>query len=223
MPGVGKFTFPFVAGGEIFGWKSPDILGRIADWEESRWVPISDMASLLRGLVLQVSLATIVALLVVPLTAWVIWRTRFGLRVRICGEHPHGGESQGIDIYRYKYFAVIISGALAGLGGAFIASPELSGIYLEGQTNGRGFIGLAALIFGNWRPVGVMAGAMLFGYPFGLGLRDLGGAGSHSLLLVNTIALALVLVWSLGGRKDDDAHEAGEAVADPVDDGDRAE
>ena len=88
-------------------------------------------------------------------------------------------------------------------------SPELSGVYLEGQTNGRGFIGLAALIFGNWRPGGIMAGSMLFGYPFGLGLRDLGGAGSHALLLVNTIALTLVLIWALTRGRRVDAILAG--------------
>ena len=104
---------------------------------------------------------------------------------------------------------MVLSGALAGLGGAFIASPELSGIYLEGQTQGRGFIGLAALIFGNWRPVGVMAGALLFGYPFGIGLRDLDGSASHSLLLVNTIALVAVLVWAISKRKKVDAALAG--------------
>ena len=90
-----------------------------------------------------------------------------------------------------------------------MASPELSGIYLEGQTQGRGFIGLAALIFGNWRPVGVMAGALLFGYPFGIGLRDLDGSASHALLLVNTIALVAVVVWAISTRRKVDAVLAG--------------
>ena len=149
----------------------------------------------------QLSLSTLIAFALVPFSAWLIWRTRFGLRLRICGEHPVGGETQGINIYLYKYFGVVISGGLAGLGGAFIASPELSGIYLEGQTNGRGFIGLAALIFGNWRPGGIMAGALLFGYPFGVGLRDLDGSASHALLLVNTIALVAVVAWALSRRR----------------------
>lgn len=201
VPGVNKFTFPLLAGGDLFGWTSPDILG----WFTRRdWFLVSDMAGLARGLVSQLSLATVVAFALVPISVWVIWRTRFGLRLRICGEHPQGGETQGIDIYRYKYYGVIISGGLAGLGGAFMASPEMSGIYLEGQTQGRGFIGLAALIFGNWRPAGIMAGALLFGYPFGIGLRDIDGSASHSLLLVNTIALAAVMVWAISrGRRVD--------------------
>jgi simple sugar transport system permease protein len=155
-------------------------------------------------MVSRVSHVTLIALALVPLTAWLLWRTRFGLRLRICGERPEAGESQGVNVYRYKYIGVIISGALAGLAGAFIASPELSGIYLQGQTTGRGFIGLAALIFGNWRPYGVLGGALLFGYPFGIGLRDLTGAASHSLILVNAIGLAGVAIWaSTRGRRTD--------------------
>ena len=193
VPGVGSFTVPFLAGGDMFGRTTPDFLG----WLDGLGLfLISDVAGLLQGLMSDLSLMTILAFAIVPLTAWLVWKTRFGLRLRICGEHPVGGETQGINIYRYKYIGVVISGALAGLAGAFIASPELSGIYLEGQTNGRGFIGLAALIFGNWRPVGVMAGAMLFGYPFAVGLRDLDGSASHSLLLVATIALAGVAFWA---------------------------
>ena len=171
--------------------------------------PHSILTGLFKGLISDLSLATILALLVVPLTAWLLWKTRFGLRLRICSEHPQAGETQGINISLYKYIGVIMSGALAGLGGAFIASPELSGIYLEGQTNGRGFIGLAALIFGNWRPVGVMTGAMLFGYPFGIGLRDLDGSASHSLLLVNALALLAVAGWAFTRQRRVDAILAG--------------
>ena len=111
---------------------------------------------------------------------------------------------QGINVYKYKYIAVIISGALAGLGGAFIAGPELSGIYLEGQTQGRGFVGLAALIFGNWKPGGVMGASLLFGYPFGIGLRDLDGSASHALILVSAVGLGLVALSAFRrGRKAD--------------------
>ncbi len=198
VPGVGSFTFPVVAGGEVGGWSSPDVLGWLG---RKDWFFASDVANLGRGLVTQVSYVTIIALALVPISTWVLWRTRFGLRLRICGERPEAGESQGVDVYRYKYIGVIISGAFAGLAGAFIASPELSGIYLEGQTTGRGYIGLAALIFGNWIPVGVLGGALLFGYPFGLGLRDLGGDASHSLLLVNAIALVVIAAWALRRRR----------------------
>ncbi len=203
VPGVGRFTFPILAGGDVGGWSSPDVLGALSG---SDVFLVSDIAGLARGLLVQVSFITIIAIALVPLSTWLLWRTRFGLRLRICGEHPAAGEAQGINIYRYKMIGVTISGALAGLGGAFIASPELAGIYLEGQTNGRGFIGLAALIFGNWQPIGILGGALLFGYPFGLGLSDLDGTASHSLLLVNAIALAVIAMWSLSrGRRSDAA------------------
>jgi general nucleoside transport system permease protein len=202
VPGVGKFSVPFLAGGSVFGWESPDLLGWLGDQD---WFFISDLAQLTRGLVTDMSVLTLFALALVPLSTWVLWRTRFGLRLRICGERPEAGDSQGIDVYRYKYIGVIISGALAGLGGAYIVSPELSGIYLEGQTTGRGFIGLAALIFGNWIPVGVLGGALLFGYPFGVGLRDLDGSASRALLLVNAIALAGVTVWAARDNRKVDA------------------
>ena len=89
--------------------------------------------------------------------------TSFGLRLRSCGENPIAAESLGVNVYTYKYIAVIVSGGLAGLGGAFLALVT-SHIYHEGQTGGRGYIGLAAMIFGNWRPGGLAMGAGLFGF-----------------------------------------------------------
>ena len=194
VPGVGSATVPFLAGGTIGNWTTPDLFGWLG---RQQWFFVSDVANILKGVMTRVSWVTVIAVLLVPLTAWLLWRTRFGLRLRICGERPEAGEAQGIDVYRYKYIGVVISGALAGMAGAFIASPELSGIYLEGQTTGRGFIGMAALIFGNWRPIGVLGGALLFGYPFGIGLRDLDGSASHGLILVNAIGLAAVAIWAL--------------------------
>ncbi len=206
VDGVGKFTFPILSGGDVGGWKSPDVLGWFVD---KGWWFVSDLASVARGLTSNLSQMTILAYLLIPLTGWLLWRTRFGLRLRIAGENPQAGESQGIDIIRYKYIGVLMSGALAGFGGAFISSPELNGIYLEGSTLNRGFIGLAALIIGNWRPAGVMAGALLFAYPTALGKRDLEGTSTHALLLVVVIALAFVVLWALSRRKHSDAILAG--------------
>ncbi|MBT5581089.1 MAG: ABC transporter permease [Acidimicrobiaceae bacterium] len=206
VDGVGKFTFPFLSGGNIGGWTSPDILGWFID---KGWWFVGDLASVARGLTFNLSQMTVLAYLLVPLSAWVLWRTRFGLRLRIAGENPLAGESQGINIIRYKYIGVLLSGALAGFGGAFISSPELNGIYLEGSTLQRGFIGLAALIIGNWRPTGVMAAALLFGYPTALGKRDLEGTATHSLLLVAVIALAFIVLWALSRHKTSDAILAG--------------
>jgi simple sugar transport system permease protein len=194
VPTVGRFTVPFLSGGDLFGWKTPNVLG----WFEKKdWFFVSDISAIFRGLTSTMSWVTVFALFMVPFSAWLLWRTRFGLRLRISGERPEAGEAQGVNIYFYKYVGVVVSGALAGLAGAFIASQELSGIYKEGQTTGRGFIGLAALIFGNYRPWGVLGGAMLFGYPFALKLQDLDGRASHALLLVTGIAMFALMVWAL--------------------------
>ena len=191
----GDFTMPVLAGGDLFGWKSPNVL----KWfDEKEWFYVSDVTGFVEGLLSKVSYLTLIALALVPISAFVLWRTRFGLRVRIAGERPEAGESLGVNIVRHKYIAVIISGALAGLGGAYIVL-ELTGFYKENQTAGRGFIGLAALIFGNWRPGGILAGALLFGYPDGLQLRDLEGNATHALLLVFSTALIAVAVIS--GRR----------------------
>ena len=193
---AGELTLPFLAG----GWGTPNLFKAMRN-TDIPW--LSDIGSVLLGLTTRISWATLIALALVPISTWILWKTRFGLRVRISGEDPWAGESQGINIYYYKYLAVTIGGGLAGLGGAFITT-ELSGIYQEGGSSGRGFIGLAALIFGNWRPSGILAGSLIFGYPFGLGLRDLDGFASHALLLVNAIALTGVAIWAIRNRRTSD-------------------
>jgi simple sugar transport system permease protein len=154
---------------------------------------VSDVAGVLRGLTVGVSLLTIVAVLLVVGTYFVLWRTAFGLRLRSCGESPVAAESLGVNVYLMKYSAVVVSGALAGIGGAFLA-VELGNGYREGQTAGRGFIGLAAMIFGNWRPGGLAAGAGLFGYTDALQLRR-GGENVHALLLLVGVLLLGFAVW----------------------------
>src|SRR6185295_9190762 len=120
-----------------------------------------------------------------------LWRTAFGLRLRSCGENPAAADSLGVPVYRFKYIAVVISGALAGLGGVFLVF--IAGIYRENQTNGRGFIGLAAMIFGNWRPGGLAAGASLFGFSDALQLRS--RTAVVALLLLVALVLLGVAVW----------------------------
>jgi general nucleoside transport system permease protein len=178
----------------------PIISDALAWIDEQDWFFISDVAGLLEGLFTQITIFTIITYALVPISAWILWKTRFGLRVRICGENPSAGESLGVNILRYKFVAVIISGALAGLAGAFIVA-ELTGFYQQGQTTGRGFIGLAALIFGNWRAGGVLAGALVFGYPFGLSLQDLDGSATHNLLLVVGIVMLVLTAWFLSQQK----------------------
>jgi general nucleoside transport system permease protein len=169
--------------------------GALRTLEDKHWFVVSDIAGVLGGVVTQVSLLTIVAVLLVPLTYLVLWRTKFGLRLRSCGEAPGAAESLGVNVYRMKYTAVIFSGGFAGLGGAFL-SLVATNIYREGQTNGRGYIGLAAMIFGNWMPGGLALGSGIFGYTDALQLRS-GGQSVHALLLLLAIVLALLAGWSL--------------------------
>ena len=104
------------------------------------------------------------------LTTFVIWRTPWGLRVRSTGENPHAVETLGINPLRVRYIAVVIGGLIAGLAGAWF-SLETVGSFEDGMTGGRGFIALAALIFGKWRPWPAFGGAMLFGFSDALGTR----------------------------------------------------
>jgi simple sugar transport system permease protein len=106
----------------------------------------------------------------VAVTAWVLFRTPFGLRVRAVGEHPHATETLGIDPIRIRYMAVVIGGLIAGLAGAWFSLESQAG-FQDNMTNGAGFIALAALIFGKWRPATAFAGAMLFGFTRALGSR----------------------------------------------------
>jgi general nucleoside transport system permease protein len=172
----------------------PDLLG---DLEAQHWFLISDSAGLLRGLSSGVGVVTLLAVLLVPASYLILWRTAFGLRLRSCGENPWAADSLGIPVYRLKYIAVLISGGLAGLGGVVLVL--FADIYKEGQTGGRGFIGLAALIFGNWRPGGLAAGAGLFGFADALQLRS--KPAVVALLLLIAIVLAVVAIYQAVQRK----------------------
>ncbi|MFJ9039215.1 ABC transporter permease [Streptomyces sp. NPDC102406] len=205
---LSNFTFEGVEGGTTKQSPPVDSLGTItvpglSDWlttlNEKHWFFVSDLAGLLGGLVTNLSPLTIVAVALIPFTWWVLWRTAFGLRLRSCGENPVAAESLGVNVIKYKYLAVIISGGLAGLGGAFL-SIVANPFYLEGQTAGKGYIGLAAMIFGNWMPGGLALGAGLFGYTDSLKLRG-GTENVHALLLLVALLLVIGAVWMLVRKK----------------------
>lgn len=193
--GVSTVNVPFLAGGTIFGWKSPDMLGAL---ERSDIFLIGELGGILRGFVFQMSWLTLLGILVIPASAYLLWRTSFGLRLRSVGEDPDAADSLGINVYKYKYYGVVISGVLAGFGGGFLA-VQLSGLYKEAQTGGKGFIGLATMIFGNWRPGGTASGALLFGFTETLRLRD--PNAPHALLLFVVIVLAIFVVRALIRRR----------------------
>ena len=180
---IGRFTLPLLSGGDLFGWTTPDPLGWLADKE---WFVISDVAGLLKGLTSDLSLDIILAAGVFVASVYVLWRMPFGLRLRSAGERPSAADSLGVPVLRYRYYGMIISGGLAGFGGAVMVL--FANRYQENQVGGRGFLGLATLIVGNWRPAGVAAGAGLFGYFQGITLRT----------NPEQLVLALLLVASLG-------------------------
>ena len=188
---ISTFDLPVLSG----GWGSPDLLGSL---EKHHWFLVSDIAGVLRGLTAGVSWLTLIAILLVPATYLFFWRTKPGLRMRSVGESPQAAESLGVPVYTMKYIGVIISGALAGLAGSFLVIVGAN-YYQEGQTGGRGFIGLAAMIFGNWRPGGLAAGAALFGYADGLQLRD--KSAVHGILLFVGLLVALMAVRALVRRQ----------------------
>ncbi|MFG2818946.1 ABC transporter permease [Kitasatospora sp. NPDC048365] len=174
----------------------------LSSWLESieshHWFLVSDVAGILAGLVTNLSVVVVIAAVLLVVTYFLLWRTVFGLRLRSCGENPTASESLGVNVYKYKYYAVVASGAFAGLGGAYL-SLVAAHFYKDGQTQGRGFIGLAAMIFGNWMPGGLAMGAGLFGFTDSLQLRDADNV--HVLLLVIAIAMALLALWQLYRRK----------------------
>ncbi|WP_405388982.1 ABC transporter permease [Streptomyces sp. NBC_01102] len=205
---LSNFTFAQEPGGsskqsprleEIDKITVPGLSDWMQDLQQQHWFFVSDLAGIIGGLVTGLSLLTVVALLLIPVTWWVLWRTAFGLRLRSCGESPVAAETLGVNVYKYKYIAVIISGGLAGLGGAFLAIVATS-IYQEGQTGGRGYIGLAAMIFGNWMPGGMALGAGLFGFTDSLKLRG-GAENVHAMLLLLAILLVIAAIWQLYRKK----------------------
>ena len=188
--GGGESQSPPIA--DIAEVSIPGIGDPLKELQDKGWFLVSDVAGIVRGLTVGISLLTLVAILLVIGTYYVLWRTAFGLRLRSCGESPVAAESLGVNVYLMKYAAVVVSGGLAGIGGAYLALVLGNG-YREGQTGGRGYIGLAAMIFGNWRPGGLAAGAGLFGYTDALQLRS--GEAVHALLFLIGVLLVIVSIW----------------------------
>jgi len=105
----------------------------------------------------------VIAFGLVPLVRYVLYRTPFGLRLRAAGENPEATDTAGVSVSRIRYSGVLLSGALAAIGGAYLSIGQ-SSLFTRNMTAGRGFIALAALIFGKWRPVQTMLACLLFGF-----------------------------------------------------------
>jgi general nucleoside transport system permease protein len=105
----------------------------------------------------------VMAFALVPLTWYLLYRTPFGLRLRAVGENPEAADAAGIDVAKVRYTGVLLSGALAAMGGAYLSTGQ-SSLFTRNMTSGRGFIALAALIFGKWKPTQTMLACLFFGF-----------------------------------------------------------
>jgi ABC-type uncharacterized transport system permease subunit len=148
----------------------------------------------------QLSLMIWLSFLLLILAHIVLFKTPIGLRIRSVGEHPRAADTVGISVYAVRYAAVVVSGMLAALGGAYLSIGYL-GSFSENMTAGRGYIALAAVIFGNWRPFGAFAAALLFGGSTALSFRLAQPWGNASVLFqALPYVLTLIAVAGVIGR-----------------------
>ncbi|MBN2112728.1 MAG: ABC transporter permease [Acidimicrobiia bacterium] len=140
------------------------------------------------------------SLILVAVLAYTLFHTRWGLQARAVGEHPRAADTVGINVYRYRYLNVLLGGAVAGFGGAYFTIGTV-GRFDENMTTGRGFIALAAMIFGRWHPVGALSAALIFGFADALAGK-LGilqtGIPSEFLLMAPYIATLVVVTGIVG-------------------------
>ena len=158
-------------------------------------VPPDSLGNFLYGAFGRLSMMIWIGFVLVVVAHFVLFKTPIGLRIRACGEHPRAADTVGISVYGVRYAAVTLSGALAAAGGAFLSVGVISS-FNENMTGGRGFIALAAVIFGNWRPFGAFAAACLFGFSTALAFR-LGDAYSGSVAGLDVVAQMLPYVLTL--------------------------
>ena len=137
----------------------------------------------------------------VPLTAWIIYRTRFGLRLRAVGESPEAVDTAGISVNRMRYQALLVTGLLCGIAGAYLSTAQTAS-FIRDMSAGQGFIALAALIFGKWRPYPTMLACLLFAFADALQVRlqgvDIPGLGVIPVQFIQAMPFVLTVVVLAG-------------------------
>ncbi|MGI8410347.1 MAG: ABC transporter permease [Pyrinomonadaceae bacterium] len=134
-----------------------------AIYDSAGSTPQIDNVNQLPNFLNSISLASILAFVLVPICWYVLYKTPFGLRLRANGEHPAAADAAGVNVVKLRYIAVVISGLLAAAGGAYLSIGQ-SSLFTKGMTAGRGFIALAALILAKWKPVPVLLACLFFGF-----------------------------------------------------------
>jgi general nucleoside transport system permease protein len=162
-------------------------------------IPLLDRIPFLGRVLFQQNVVVYVALALLVIVHLVLFRTRLGLRIRSVGEHPQAADTAGINVYVIRYGAVISSGLLSGLAGAFLAIG-VSNTFVPNMTDGRGYIALAAMIFGKWTPLGAFIACLIFG--LGQAIYDANSIihVSQYLLSMLPYVLTLVVLAGLVGR-----------------------
>jgi simple sugar transport system permease protein len=174
----------------------------VPNWDRlTRWLGhVPRIGGFLSTAIGGVNLLTVVVLVLLPLSSVVLFRTPIGLRIRSVGEHPRAAETVGISVYKVRYGAVTLSGMLAAIGGAYLSIGFVHS-FNQNMSAGRGFIALAALIFGKWRPGGAFAAALLFGFSSALAARLPAYSGSAAVLFqALPYILTLIAVAGVIGR-----------------------
>ena len=160
---------------------SQAVVNRLPEWGRGAW---------------SFSPLVYLAFLLVPVAYFVLFRTPFGLRLRAVGEHPEAADSVGVSVARMRYYGVILSGVLGGLGGAYLSIGNLNQFISE-MSGGRGFVALAALIFGKWHPLGVLGATLLFG-AFEAAATLLGGRQIMPSTVVQSVPFILTMLVLAG-------------------------
>jgi Uncharacterized ABC-type transport system, permease component len=162
-------------------------------------IPLLDQIPFLGQVVFQQNVVVYAALILLVLVQVVLFRTQLGLRIRAVGEHPHAADTAGINVYLIRYGAVVTSGLLSGLAGAFLAIG-VSNTFVPNMTDGRGYIALAAMIFGKWTPLGAFAACLIFGVGEAIYANNSTIHVSAYLLSMLPYILVLVVLAGVIGR-----------------------